>query len=155
MVAALQLENNPLFETDFYKEMLRQIKFLDTSGHFDGLPAEVILKEFIRTPERKTEIPLVGNPDPATITRVNTYYNTIAMLVEQNCGLFPVSLVNLSPEGFGRALITVGKLVVVDKTLRDMHRFGFKDFLHMKSEADKLVSKAIELINKYQDVAEL
>ena len=59
-----------------------------------------------------------------------------------------VPIVNLSHEGFGRALISAGKLIVVDKTLRDVHRFGFKSLSKMKDEADKLLSVALELIGK-------
>ena len=47
------------------------------------------------------------------------------MLIEKECKLLAVPLVHLTHEGFGRAIITVGKLVAVEETLRDVHRFGF------------------------------
>ena len=49
----------------------------------------------------------------------------------------------------------MGKLVVVDKTLRDVHRFGFDSLSKMKDEADKLLAVALERIGKYSDVAGL
>jgi len=64
-------------------------------------------------------------------------------------------MINLSHEGFGRAIITVGKLVVMDRTLRDVHRFGFKSLSKMKDEGDKFLSVALEIIGKYSDVAGL
>ena len=64
-----------------------------------------------------------------------------------------IPMVNLSHEGFGRAIITVGKLVVMDKTLRDVHRFGFKSLSAMKDEADKLLSVALEIVGKYPEAA--
>ncbi len=149
------IETDPLLDTDFLKEMLRQLRALDTYGTYSGWSPEKILAPFVLTKERKAEIPLIGDPDEETIARVKAFYNAIAVLIEKECGLMAVPLVHLSHEGFGRALITVGKLVAVDKTLRDVHRFGFDSLSKMKTEADKLLSVAIERIGKYGDVAGL
>jgi probable nitrogen fixation protein len=64
-------------------------------------------------------------------------------------------LINITHEGFGRALITVGKLVVVNRTLRDVHRFGFESISKMKDEADKLLSVALSIVGSYPEVAGL
>lgn len=64
-----------------------------------------------------------------------------------------VPTINLTHEGFGRALITVGKLVVMDRTLRDVHRFGFPSVSKMKDEADKVLSVALEIIGQWPKVA--
>ena len=64
-----------------------------------------------------------------------------------------VPMLNLTHEGFGRVVITVGKLVVLDRTLRDVHRFGFPSLSKMKDEGDKYLSVALEIIGKYPDVA--
>ncbi len=66
-----------------------------------------------------------------------------------------VPTINLTHEGFGRALITVGKLVVMDKTLRDVHRFSFPTLPKMKDEADKILSVALEIVGDYPKVAGL
>ena len=58
-------------------------------------------------------------------------------------------------EGFGRVVITVGKLVALDRTLRDVHRFSFDSLSKMKDEADKLLSVALEIVGKYSEVAGL
>jgi probable nitrogen fixation protein len=145
----------PLFETDFVKEMARQMRALDTYGNYAGWTVEKILDPFVLTKERKAEIPLVGDPDEETLARVKAFYNAIAVLIEKECKLLAVPLIHLTHEGFGRTLITVGKLVVVDKTLRDVHRFGFASFSKMKDEADKLLSVAIERIGMYSNVAGL
>ncbi len=146
---------DPILETDFIKEMARQMRALDTYGSYAGWSVEQILDPFIMTKERKAEIPLVGDPDDITIARVKAFYNAIAVLIEKECKLLAVPLVHLTHEGFGRSLITVGKLVAVDKTLRDVHRFGFASLSKMKDEADKLLSVAIERIGQYPGVAGL
>ena len=146
---------DPILETDFVKEMTRQMRALDTYGTYQGWSVEKILSPYVLTKERKAEIPLVGDPDDETISRVKAFYNAIAVLIEKECRLLAVPLVHLTHEGFGRALITVGKLVAVDKTLRDVHRFGFASLSKMKDEGDKILGVALERIGQHPDVAGL
>jgi len=149
------LEKDPILDTDFIKEMARQMRALDTYGSYQGWTVEKILDPFVLTKERKAEIPLIGDPDDVTISRVKAFYNAIAVLIEKECKLLAVPLVHLTHEGFGRALITVGKLVAVDKTLRDVHRFGFGSLSKMKDEGDKILGVALERIGQPPAVAGL
>jgi probable nitrogen fixation protein len=146
---------DPILETDFIKEMVRQMRAVDTYGEYNGWPPEKILESFVLTKEKKAEIPLIGDPDEIVIARVKCLYNAISVLIEKECKLMAVPLVHLTHEGFGRALVTVGKLVVIDKTLRDVHRFGFPSLSKMKDEADKLLAIALERIGGYPEVAGL
>ena len=144
---------DPILDTDFIKEMARQMRALDTYGTNAGKTVPEVLDEFVMTKEKKAGIPIIGDPDDQTISRVKAFYNAIAVLIEKECSLLAVPLVHLTHEGFGRALITVGRLVAVDKTLRDVHRFGFASLSKMKDEADKLLAVAIERIGKHSEVA--
>ena len=146
---------NPIFETDFVKEMARQMRALDTYGTYQGWTVEKILDPYVLTKERKANIPMIGDPDDETISRVKAYYNAIAVLIEKECKLLAVPLVHLTHEGFGRAIITVGKLVAAEKTLRDVHRFGFPSLSKMKDDADKMLGIALERISQYPNVAGL
>lgn len=154
-MTVIEMPVDLLRETDFIKEMVRQMRALDSYGQFDGQPAERLLDPFVLTKERKAAIPLIGDPDETTVACVRAFYNAIAVMIEQECGLMAVSLVHLSHEGFGRVLITVGKLVALDRTLRDVHRFGFESLSKMKHEGDKYLSVALEIIGKYPEVAGL
>jgi probable nitrogen fixation protein len=135
--------------------MARQMRALDTYGTQAGWSAEQILDPFVLTKERKAGIPIIGDPDEETLSRVKAFYNAIAVLIEKECGLMAVPFVHLTHEGFGRVLIIVGKLVALDKTLRDVHRFGFDSLSKMKTEGDKLLSIAIERVGAYPEVAGL
>ncbi|MER2518345.1 MAG: NifX-associated nitrogen fixation protein [Candidatus Accumulibacter phosphatis] len=146
---------DPIFETDFVREMARQMRALDMYGTYSGWSVEKILDPYILTRERRAGIPLIGDPDDETISRVKAFYNAIAVLIEKECKLLAVPLVHLTHEGFGRALITVGKLLAVDRTLRDVHRFGFPSLSKMNDEADKILSVALERIGQYPAVAGL
>lgn len=147
--------NDPLLSTSFAEEMVRQMRALDTYDMYEKWPIERILDPYIMTKERRQEIPVIGDPDEVTMARVKAYYNALAGLIEKECSLMAVPMINLSHEGFGRAIITVGKLVVVDKVLRDVHRFGFKSFENMHEEASKIISKGAALVEAHREVAQL
>ena len=144
-----------IFATAFIKEMLRQTRALDSYGRWDGKSEQEILAAYLLNKEQRKALPLIGDPDPALLARVKAFHNAIAVLIEQECGLMAVPLVQISHEGFGRALIIVGKLVAMDRTLRDVHRFAFDSLSKMKDEADKHLSVALEIIGRHPEVAGL
>ncbi len=152
---AAEAADDPIYKTDFIREMLRQTRALDSYGQWDGKPMPEILDSYVLTKERKRELPVIGDPDEQTIARVKAFHNAIAVLIEKECGLMAAPFVQLTHEGFGRALILVGKLVVMERTLRDVHRFGFASLSKMKDEADKYLSVALEIIGKFPEVAGL
>lgn len=154
-VATAIAENDPIFETDFIQQMVRQMRALDTYDTYEGWSAARILEPLVLSKERKREIPVIGDPDEITMSRVKAFYNAIATMIEKECGLMAIPMINLTHEGFGRVVITTGKLVVLDKTLRDVHRFGFSSLSKMKDEADKYLSVALEIIGNYPEVAGL
>ncbi len=147
--------DDPVLETDFGVEMIRQMRAIDPYGEFDKMGPAEILSPFVLTKAMKREIPIVGDPDELIIARIRVFYNAISALIEKECGLMAVPLVHLTHEGFGRVLITVGKLVVLDRSLRDVHRFGFESLSRTKDEADKYLSVALELIGEHSKVAGL
>jgi probable nitrogen fixation protein len=142
-----------LAKTDFFREMARQTRALDNYGTYDGWTDAQVLAPYVVTKAQRRLIPIIGDPDDVLLARIRAFYNAIATLIEKECGQMAVPFINITHEGFGRALITVGKLVVMSRTLRDVHRFGFESHSKMKDEADKLLSVALELVGKHPDVA--
>lgn len=146
-------ENDTFLESDIVKDLIKQLRAIDTYDTYDGWSAAKIIDPLVLTKERKREIPVVGDPDGLTIARIKAYYNSLATLIEKKSGLMAVPMVNMSHEGFGRALIMVGKLVVVDKILRDTHRWGFPSLQELSEQTDKTLEKALGLIEKYNAAA--
>jgi len=155
LTMATDLTAEPAAGTDFCALLERQMRARDTYGLLDGLPAEQILDPFILTAERRRQLAIVADPDPKVIARIEAYYGALAALIEKECGLPAFPLVHLSSEGFGTVLITVGKLVVLNRSIRDAHRFGFASPTRMQEEADGRLAAARALIDTYRDVAEL
>jgi probable nitrogen fixation protein len=155
MTEAATAERDPILETEFIKEMVKQMRAIDNYGTYDGWPVERILAPYILNKDQRRAIPVIGDPDEQTLSRVRAFYNAISTLVEKECGLMAVPMLNITHEGFGRAFITVGKLVVMDRVVRDVHRYGYESLSKMKDEADKLLSVALEIVGKYPEVAGL
>lgn len=152
---ALAIETgDPYMTSDVVVEMLKQLRALDTYDTYEGWPEEKIIDPIVMTKERKREIPIVGDPDEITLARVKAYYNSIASLIEKKSGLMAVPVINITHEGFGRAFVLVGKLIVVDKTLRDVHRFGFPSLEDLSSKTEAVIDKALALLEQYREVAE-
>jgi probable nitrogen fixation protein len=146
--------NDPNLTSEIVVEMLKQLRALDMYDSYDGWPVEKIIDPVVLTKERKREIPIVGDPDEITLARVKAYYNSLATLIEKRTQLLAVPVINISHEGFGRAFVLVGKLIVVDKILRDVHRWGFPSLEDMAEKSDEAINKAVALIEKFREVAE-
>ncbi|RVD50104.1 NifX-associated nitrogen fixation protein, partial [Mesorhizobium sp. M2D.F.Ca.ET.140.01.1.1] len=79
-----------------------------------------LLGDFIITKEQRRGIPIIGDPDPDVLWRLDKYYAAIGLAIEERCGLMASPMIQVSHEGFGRVLFTTGRLVVLSKTLRDV-----------------------------------
>jgi probable nitrogen fixation protein len=146
-------EDDVNLDSELVKDLIKQLRAIDTYDTYDGWSNAKIIDPIVLTKERKRDIPVVGDPDGITVARIKAYYNSLATLIEQKSGLMAVPVVNLSHEGFGRAFIMTGKLIVVDKILRDVHRWGFPSLEAMCVQSDKTIDKALELIEKYRAAA--
>jgi probable nitrogen fixation protein len=146
-------KDDPALKSEIVAELVKQLRALDTYDTQKDWSNVQVIDPLVLTKERKQAIPIVGDPDEITLARVKAYYNALATLIEKKSGLMAVPVINLTHEGFGRAFVIVGKLLVVDKTLRDVHRFGFASLAKLDEEVTKLLDKALGLIGQYPDVA--
>ena len=72
------------------------MRAIDTYGTYDNWPVSKILEPFVLTKEKKQDIPVVGDPDEITLSRVKAFYNAISAMIEKECGLMAVPMLNLS-----------------------------------------------------------
>ncbi len=137
----------------FIKSLLTLIRAQDGSGAWETMSDEELLSPFIVTKEQRREIPMMGDPDPDILWRVELYYNAIAFAIETVTGCAASPIMKIHHEGWGRMLLTCGKLVVVNSYLRDLHRFGFDSVEVMSSKATKIIEEAAAVIAQYPEVA--
>lgn len=137
----------------FLNELAKQYRAQDTYGTWDGKSDANLLDPYIIDKEKRKEIPLMGDPDPETLWRLELFYNAVGLSVERRTGIMVSPMMKMSHEGFGRMVLTAGRLVVINKYLRDVHRFGFNDMDKLGEEGGKLVDAAVEMIEKFPEVA--
>lgn len=144
-----------IYDAPFLKELARQIRAQDHYGIYRNWTDELILKPYIVTREKKRQIPVDGEVDPVTIARILAFYRAIAARIEHSTGTLSQVVVDLSHEGFGWALVFSGRLLVVARTLRDAHRFGFDSPQKLEAEGEKITQAGIALVNNYPEVVKL
>ena len=137
----------------FFRDLALQFRSHDGFGAWDKLTDEQVLKPFILDAEARKAIPIIGDPDPDVLWRLEIFYNTVALSIEKRTGIMVSPMMKMSHEGFGRLVLIAGRLVVVNKNLRDVHRFGFGSREKLLAEAEKLIVQGTEMIEKYKDVA--
>lgn len=151
-VAAV-LESNPAAEAPFVKELIKVWRAQDTHGAWDGKSDLDLLEPYIVDKEKRRALPIMGDPDPETIWRLELFFNAICLSIERETGVMISPMLKMSHEGFGRMVLIGGRLIVVNKQLRDVHRFGFDNLGKLAEEGDKYIKAGVEMIAKFPDVA--
>ena len=149
-------EAAPIIEADvgpLARELIAQVRAQDTYGYWEGKPDRDLLGPFIVDRERTRAMPIVGDPDPQTLTRISQFYNAVALSIERRSGVMASPVLQLSSEGFGRVVVIGGCLVLVSKTMRDAHRFGFASLERLEADGAALVEAALAAIERYPDAA--
>lgn len=147
-------DNAPLLATPFVQQLIRQLRAQDTHGAWEGKSDLQLLKPYILTPEERRAIPIMGDPDPETLWHLELFYNAIAVAIERETGQMVSPMMKMSHEGFGRMVLIAGRLVVVNKQLRDVHRFGFPSLAKLAEAGGKFFNEAVEMIRTYPAVAQ-
>jgi probable nitrogen fixation protein len=147
------IEAVPDQERPFVKELVKIWRAQDTHGAWEGKSDMSLLEPYILDKEKRRALPIVGDPDPETIWRLELLYNAVALSIEKATGVMISPMLKMHHEGFGRMVLIGGRLIVVNKQLRDVHRFGFDNLGKLADEGDKLVNAGIEMIEKFRDVA--
>jgi probable nitrogen fixation protein len=98
-------------------------------------------------------MPIMGDPDPDTLWRLDLFHNAVGLVIERATKCMVAPMMKMSHEGFGRAVLTTGRLIVCNRYLRDVHRFGYPSLAKLAEAGSKLAQEGIELIGKYPEVA--
>ena len=140
-------------ESVFLKELIKQWRAQDTHGAWDKKSDLDLIAPYLITKEQRREVPIIGDPDPETLWRLELFYNAVGLSIERATGIMVSPIMKMHHEGFGRMVLTAGRLVVVNKHLRDVHRFGFETLAKLAEEGEKLVRAGVGMIEKFPEVA--
>ncbi len=153
MTETAAIATTPAIESVFIKELIKQWRAQDTHGSWDKKSDLDLIDPYILTKEKRREIPIMGDPDPETLWRLELFYNAVGLAIERATGVMVQPMMKFHHEGFGRMVLIAGRLIVVNKNLRDVHRFGFESLEKLAEEGSKLVAAGTEMIEKYPEVA--
>ena len=140
-------------ESLFFRELVKQWRAQDSYGAWEKKSDMELLAPYVLDKEQRRAIPIIGDPDPEILWRLELFYNAVGLATERASGVMVSPMMKMSHEGFGRMVLIAGRLIVVNKQLRDVHRFGFPSMEKLAEEGDKLVAGALEMIEKFPEVA--
>ena len=153
VAAEAPTDEAPLLKDDFVRELVKQIRAQDTHGTWEGKRDEQLLEPYIVSAEQRRAMPIMGDPDPETLWRMDLFHNAVGLAIERRTKCMVSPMMKMSHEGFGRAVLTTGRLIVVNRYLRDVHRFGYPSLAKLAEAGNKLVAEGVALIEQYPEVA--
>jgi probable nitrogen fixation protein len=154
MTATATIEaDETAMKTPFIQALVRLIRAQDSFGVWENKPDTALIAPYILTKEERRALPMMADPDPDVLDRVELFYNAISLAIEGQTGLIASPMMKVHHEGFGRVVLTAGKLAVLSRHMRDLHRFGFDSIAKLAAEGEKFVAQAVETIETYPEVA--
>ena len=153
MADAETLAKTDATESVFIKELIKQWRAQDTHGTWDKKSDLQLLSPYIIDKEARKQIPIIGDPDPEILWRLELFFNAVGLSIERATGNMVTPMMKMSHEGFGRMILIAGRLIVVNKQLRDVHRFGFETMEKLAAEGEKYIAAGVEMIEKFPQVA--
>ena len=83
--AAAELEQKPE-DSLFIKELIKVWRAQDTHGTWEKKSDLALLDPYIVTKEQRREIPIIGDPDPEILWRLELFYNAVGLAIERKTG---------------------------------------------------------------------
>ncbi|MDA9473589.1 hypothetical protein XI03_03500 [Bradyrhizobium sp. CCBAU 65884] len=149
----MSAEHQSAIDAPFLVELIKIWRAQDTNGAWEAKSDVDLLEPYILEKEKRRALPIIGDPDPDTLWRLELFFGAVALSIERVTGVMIQPILKLHHEGFGRVVLIGGRLIAVNKQLRDVHRFGFENLVKLAQEGDKYVGEGIQLIRKFPDVA--
>lgn len=140
-------------EAPFVKTLIQVWRAQDSHGTWENKADLDLLKPYIVTKDERRAMPIMADPDPDVLWRLELFYNAVALRIEKETGVMVTPMMKMSHEGFGRMVLIGGRLIVVNKQLRDVHRFGFESLAKLAEQGEKFVREGVGMIEKFSEAA--
>src|SRR6266545_4464266 len=76
---AAVLQPNPAAEAPFVKELIKIWRAQDSHGAWEGKTDLSLLEPYILDKDARRALPIIGDPDPETIWRMELFFNAVAL----------------------------------------------------------------------------
>ena len=135
----------------FIETLTSQIRALDQFGTWAKKSDEEVLSDkYIKTKEQLKNVPIIADIDEMQIKDIRLIFQSIALAFELKLGIMCSVVMEMSHEGFGRAVVLAEKIVVTNKFFKDAHRYSFRAYEDLIKEGGKMLKEAIEIYETYK-----
>lgn len=135
----------------FIETLTSQIRALDQFGTWAKKSDEEILSEkYVKTKEQLKNVPIIADIDEMQIKDIRLIFQSIALAFELKLGIMCSVVMEMSHEGFGRAVVLAEKIVVTNKFFKDAHRYSFRTYDDLIKEGGKMLKDAIEIYETHK-----
>ncbi|WP_434221302.1 DUF269 domain-containing protein [Mesorhizobium opportunistum] len=115
-------EDEAALALPFARCLVRLIRAQDASGSREGKSDAELLGDFIITRKQRRAIPIIGDPDPDVLWRLDMFYTAVGLWIEERSGLMTSPTMEMKPMGLRTCFSRPG----AGSLCRDIHRFGFE-----------------------------
>lgn len=115
--------------------------------------AAKIEKLILFTKEEKLALGQDCTPSPKLHRQVEIVFQALALTLEAMTGCLMQSMVDMNHEGFGRAIVSSGRLILASTTLRAGLRFPFTSQAKLERFALDSLKEALLWHSRHHDVA--
>jgi probable nitrogen fixation protein len=137
-------------ENEFIKTLIGQVRALDQFGTWANRDDKDILTEkYVKTKEELKEIPVIADIDEMQVQDIRLIFQAVALAFEKKTGVMCSVVMEMSHEGFGRAVVIADKIVIVNKFFKDAHRYSFRTYEKLEEEGEKMLQNAIKIYEQY------
>lgn len=136
----------------FLQELVLQFRAQAADDAWDGRSDWELLAPLIH-PRQRRKVPEADDADPYVFWRIELFFNAVGRAVEARSGVACTLMMKMHHEGFGQLVLLAGRLVVVNKFLRDVRRFGYESLEKLNEAGERLVAGAVEMIDRFPDAA--
>ena len=135
----------------FIETLISQIRALDQFGTWAKKSDEEILSEkYVKSKEQLKNIPIIADIDEMQIKDIRLIFQSIALAFELKTGVMCSVVMEMSHEGFGRAVVLADKIVITNKFFKDAHRYSFRTYDDLIKEGGKMLMDALKIYETYQ-----
>lgn len=141
-------------DTLFIETLTSQIRALDQFGVWTKKSnEEVLCEKYVKSKEQLKNIPIIADIDEMQIKDIRLIFQSIALAFELKTGVMCSVVMEMSHEGFGRAVVLAEKIAITNKFFKDAHRYSFRTYEDLIKEGGKMLKDAIEIYEMHQQKA--
>ncbi|MBN2767753.1 MAG: NifX-associated nitrogen fixation protein [Campylobacterales bacterium] len=138
----------------FIKTLIGQVRAMDQFGVWTNKSDEELLKEkYVKSKEDLKNIPVIADIDEMQIKDIRLIFQALALAFEMKTEIMCSVIMEMSHEGFGRAVVIADKIVIANKFFKDAHRYSFRSYEELVTSGEKMLEDAMAIYDQYKQVA--